>query len=169
MNGVPFLVTGPTISPLTLLDVKEHLRVTDEAQDTVILALIGAAIGHLDGFSGVLGRAIMPQTWAQEWDDGSETLLIAMPDASGIVVKADGSVVSEANYSVKRGFSGFSVILNDVSGDVIRVEYVCGMGGAMLEATRQIIKLLVECWFERDDSGQVAVDALVSAIRWRAL
>lgn len=168
MSGVPFLVTGPTVAPLTLLDVKEHLRVTDEAQDATISSLMGAAIGHLDGFCGVLGRAIMPQTWAQEWDDGSQTLLIAMPDASEIVVKADGTVVSALNYSIKRSFSGLSIILDGVSGDTIRVEYVCGMGAAMLETARQIIKLLVEAWFERDDSGQVAVEALTAAIRWRA-
>jgi uncharacterized phiE125 gp8 family phage protein len=168
MSGVPFLVTAPTVAPVSLLDMKDHLRVTDDAQDAVILALIGAAVGHLDGFSGVLGRAIMPQTWAQEWDDGSQTLLIAMPDASGVVVESDGATVSSTKYTVKRTFSGLSVALDGVTGDTIRVEYTCGMGAAMLDTARHAIKLLVECWHERDDAGQAAIDALVTAIRWRA-
>ena len=167
MSGVPFLVTGPANLPMSLLDMKEHLRVSDDMQDMVILSLLGAAVGHFDGFSGVLGRAIMPQTWAQEWDDGSQNLLIAMPDASDIVVKADGTTVS-TGYTVKRTFAGLSVALDGVTGETIRVEYTCGMGAAMLETARHAIKLLVECWFDRDNSGQVAIDALVSAIRWRA-
>jgi uncharacterized phiE125 gp8 family phage protein len=57
------LITPPAAEPVTLADVKQHLRVTDTADDLYIGALIAAARQHLDGWEGWLGRSIMPQTW----------------------------------------------------------------------------------------------------------
>ena len=63
------------ISPATLLAVdlqsaKEHLRVTEATEDTLITAMITAATETAEQ---ITGRAIMPQTW--------ELTLDAFPDA----------------------------------------------------------------------------------------
>lgn len=57
-------VTPPTAPVVTLRDMKEHLRVTQDDQDLMIQSLTDAAVSHLDGWRGVLGRCIMPQTWS---------------------------------------------------------------------------------------------------------
>jgi hypothetical protein len=45
---------------ITVEEAAEHLRV--DASDPVLPAMIAAAVGHLDGPDGYLGRALTPQT-----------------------------------------------------------------------------------------------------------
>lgn len=56
------LVTAPD-PILSLEEVKLHLRVDHDDDDDLIAALIEAAVGHIDGDAGWLGRALGPQTW----------------------------------------------------------------------------------------------------------
>lgn len=60
----PVRVTPPTAPVVTLGDMKDHLRVNHDDQDLMIQSLTDAAVSHLDGWRGVLGRCIMPQTWS---------------------------------------------------------------------------------------------------------
>lgn len=54
------LVTAPTIEPITVTDAKEHLRVTDTAEDTLIERLVKDARELVESWTR---RAIMTQTW----------------------------------------------------------------------------------------------------------
>src|SRR5262245_425152 len=56
-------IVAPTVEPLTLAEVKEHLRVDHNASDSIIEAYIAAATSYVDGEFGVLGRALVTQTW----------------------------------------------------------------------------------------------------------
>lgn len=58
-----YLVTDAVREPLTLPEVKDHLRITETDQDDVLMALIHLARVKLDGKDGILGRALMTQTW----------------------------------------------------------------------------------------------------------
>lgn len=72
----PTLVTGPTVDAITIDEAKTHLRETTSDGDSVldtltgaeIQSMINAAVQHMDGFTGILGRALMPQTWSQEYE-----------------------------------------------------------------------------------------------------
>lgn len=57
------LVTPPATRPLTLTEVKLHLREDSSDQDAVIELLLRAAVEHNDGPEGFLGRALIDQTW----------------------------------------------------------------------------------------------------------
>jgi uncharacterized phiE125 gp8 family phage protein len=57
------LKTAPAEPPVGLDEVKAHLRVDFEDDDDLIEGLIDAATAHLDGFAGILGRAMVTQTW----------------------------------------------------------------------------------------------------------
>ena len=59
----PVRTVAPTVTPVSLADVKTQLGVTNGASNDLITTLIGAATSHLDGYSGVLGRALVNQTW----------------------------------------------------------------------------------------------------------
>lgn len=59
------LITPPTAYPVTLDEVKNHLRVDGVQEDSLLLGLIAAVTGHLDGANGLLGRAIITQAWLQ--------------------------------------------------------------------------------------------------------
>jgi uncharacterized phiE125 gp8 family phage protein len=61
----PELVTPPDGLPVSLEEARAHLREDDEAQDELIRSHIATAVEYLDGYSGILGRALMPQSWRQ--------------------------------------------------------------------------------------------------------
>lgn len=59
---MPRLITSGSL-PVTLSEAKAHLRVDHEIEDALIAGFIEAAVAYLDGWHGVLGRAIVTQTW----------------------------------------------------------------------------------------------------------
>jgi uncharacterized phiE125 gp8 family phage protein len=59
---------APSALPLSLAEVKSHLRVTHTDDDVLISALIASATGQYDGRSGILGRALMTQSWEYRCD-----------------------------------------------------------------------------------------------------
>lgn len=61
----PALVTPPAEMPVSLEQAKAHLRVDHDEDDELIETAIAAAVGHLDGYGGILGRALMPQEWCE--------------------------------------------------------------------------------------------------------
>jgi uncharacterized phiE125 gp8 family phage protein len=64
------------------VEAKAHLRVDHFDDDALITVLIEAATSHLDGWTGVLGRALVTQTWSQSFDAFSDRLRLPMPAAS---------------------------------------------------------------------------------------
>lgn len=54
------LISGPAGEPITLAEAKAHLRVTTDADDTLISLWIAAAREQVEGLTG---RALLPQTW----------------------------------------------------------------------------------------------------------
>ncbi len=57
------LISSPIEQPLTLTEVKQHLRVNFDDDDGLIELYIAAATAHVDGKDGFLGRALIDQTW----------------------------------------------------------------------------------------------------------
>lgn len=56
---------APTELPISLDEVKDHLRYTASDQDAPLMAYIRAVVEQLDGAAGLLNRALVTQTW--EW------------------------------------------------------------------------------------------------------
>lgn len=83
-------VTPPTEPVVTLADIKEHLRVLHDDEDLLIQQLVDTAVSWMDGWGGVLGRCIMPQTWRISPADLQAGF--RLPDASEVVVEPDGSL-----------------------------------------------------------------------------
>lgn len=62
----PVLITPPTIHPLTLAEVKLHLRDTPDADDALLAGYIAGVVADAEGF---LNRALLTSTWDQWMDD----------------------------------------------------------------------------------------------------
>lgn len=62
----PFRSAQPGELPVSVAEAKAHLRVEHDEDDTMIAAMIAAAVGHLDGWSGILGRCLVAQEWTRD-------------------------------------------------------------------------------------------------------
>ena len=65
---LPRRTSAPAATPVSLAEAKAHLRVEHSEDDTLITAMITAATERLDGWSGILGRCLVMQTWVCEFD-----------------------------------------------------------------------------------------------------
>ena len=102
---LPDVVTYPVLSPVTLVELKAHLRVVSSAEDDVLQSMIDRAVSHLDGYGGRLGRAIMSQTWRQDFEGWTQPLTLRARDAGSVVlsyIDADDALqtVDVAEYEV---------------------------------------------------------------------
>jgi len=57
------LFTGPTADPVSLADIRAHLRIDHTLDDEALLAYLNAARLELEGKDGWLNRAFITQTW----------------------------------------------------------------------------------------------------------
>lgn len=164
----PVLVTAPVLPVVTLADMRAHLRMTAADDDAQIVAIEKAAVAHLDGWRGVLGRCLMPQAWRQDFD-GWGRLLIAMPDATAITVSykdAAGDFQPFSGGVEGLDYLGPFVEANGPDTDVVRVQYQCAMPAEQLEGARMAVKLMAEHLYDGSDLSP-AFGALVAAMRWR--
>lgn len=56
------LKTAPTDLAVDEALVREHIRI-DDGENYLVKTYIRTATAYLDGWTGILGRALMPQTW----------------------------------------------------------------------------------------------------------
>lgn len=84
----PRRTIAPATTPVSLAEAKAHLRYDDADQDALILSLVEAATARLDGWSGILGRCLVTQTWALDlcgWP-ADRTLRLPFPSCGKPVV-----------------------------------------------------------------------------------
>lgn len=106
----PVLVTAATDDVVSLAEAKAHLKVDFDDDDTLIQVMIDAAVGHIDGATGTLGRAIAEQTWSQEYEGFGGDLVLPLGPVQSVTSVAYDSTT----------FSDFR-LLNDGRGAFLRV------------------------------------------------
>ncbi|MEH6773715.1 MAG: head-tail connector protein [Cereibacter changlensis] len=161
--SVPRLIDPPADPVVDLPDMKTHLRVRHSDDDAQIEAMEQAAVSHLDGWSGLLGRAIMPQTWSETFTCGGPYRL-ALPDVIEVTVTADGEAASGEVTVDALG----PVVALDVSASIVTIEYACALPEPQLPAARAAVKLYAEHLWTGEPLSP-AFDALVSILRRRSL
>lgn len=143
------LVTPPVGPVVEIFSLTAQLRVTDDAERALIEEYERAAVAYLDGWGGVLGRAIKAQTWRQEFDSWG-TLRLAMPDVTAITVTAEddaGETVTPTLAELRKDAAGFYVLTDGPSAARIFVEFTCGLPAHRLPVARQIVRHMVAHWF----------------------
>lgn len=183
----PVRTVAPATTPVSLSDVKAHCRVSHNDDDTVLTSLLNAAVAYLDGWSGVLGRCLVTQTWRQDYgsfgclrlplgpvasiasityyDAGNEQQTLST-DLYDLFTDELGSYVGS-----KPGQSWPSAYSRD---DAVSVTFVAGTASADVPAPlKAAIMLLVSHWNENREAATavamvelpLAVDALISPHR----
>lgn len=162
----PVLVEAPSAPVVSLPELKAHLRVDDYDSDVMIEAMHSAAVAYLDGWHGILGRAIMPQKWKETFTCHGPHRL-TLPDATEITVTVDGEAVpgpiigSDAlGWWVEPSYG--------MSPDATVIEYSCALPAQQLPAAQAAVMLYVEHLWEGADLSP-AFHSLVSMLRWRVV
>lgn len=167
----PYLVTGPAAQPVTLNDMKAHLRVVHSDDDADIESRIASVTAHLDGWGGVLGRCIMPQTWAVDVE-GPGPHVLPFPEASDVEATGVAGVI---DATLVRGAVGPSVTVSGAATDEpLVVQFVTGLPAARLPAVQSLIKLMVQRDYEPLGQHEAAamdmsISALMNGLGWRRL
>jgi uncharacterized phiE125 gp8 family phage protein len=139
----PVIVTPPASLPVTLDEAKDYLRVLHSDEDTLILALVTAAVAHVDGWSGILGRCLISQTWRQDYDgfpdDG--VMRLPFPDVGTVAV----AYTDEAGASQTLAASEY-----DVASDAIGPRVLIADGGTWpaTAATPDAVRITADYGFE---------------------
>ena len=162
-------ISAPSIKPITLEECKEQLRIDGDADDVYLTRLIGAATSYTDAL-GVLGKAIITQTWRQWIGNNPSAVQLALGpaqslsavkyyDTDGVLQNAtlsDFELVGLPSSRIVRPKSGYVWPTAQSRPDAICVEYVCGYGDAVSdvpEAVRQGLLMLVAHWYESRETS----------------
>jgi hypothetical protein len=163
----PILVTAPTGSVVWLHSVKDHLRVTNDEDGALIAAMTQAAVAHLDGWTGVLGRCIGAQEWRVSVSAGG--VVLPMPD---VTLATAAYQAGPAVLAITATALGPRVEVTEACD----VTFVCEMRPGLLPVAQMAVKLLVGHWYENrsavGESGHempLALGAIIDAIRWRRI
>lgn len=188
----PVLVAAPAVTPISLTEAKAHLDVSYTEKDTLITALIAAATAHLDGWTGILGRCLVTQTWRQDFDRFNRCLRLPLYPVTSITsVKYDDTedaeqTITNTNYDLLDDDLGAFVRFKDAYSfpsihddrPAVRVTYVAGYASAAAvpDAIKQAMLLLIRHWFDNPSAvivgtisspAPMAVDALLAP--WRRI
>lgn len=165
----PYLITAPVALPVSLNEMKAHLRVTHADDDGDIEGRLASAVAHLDGWGGVLGRCLMPQTWAVDVE-GPGPHLLPFPEVETVTA---AGVAGALDVVVTRGAVGPSVTIADAEADEpIAVQFVSSLAPTRLPAAKSLIKLMVQREFDLMAGPEamamdMAIGALMNGLRWR--
>lgn len=171
MHLRPVLVTAPPVLVVSLDEAKASLRVDGTEEDQLIEQLIKAAITHFDGYTGILGRCLVNQTWLAPYDKwpGNGDIRLPFPDVSAVslvysddddeeqtLASSSYELLEDARGSLIRFRSAFArPSLYDDRTDAIRVSLTAGYGAAagdVPEAIRLAIRMLVGHWFNKREA-----------------
>ena len=176
----PVLVTPPVIKPVTLTEVKAALDIGYTAKDDLLNGLIDAATSYLDGWTGILGRCLVEQTWRQDFDSFFACMpLPLLPVLSATSVKyydSDGAeqTVDPASYSVQANDLGSFVRFIDAFSapglradqPAVSVTYKAGYANGGTDpsftstvpaAIKQAMFLMIRQWFDNPSNAAVGV------------
>ncbi len=168
----PIRISAPGAKPVSLVEAKGAAKVDFDDDNALIEGMIDAAISHLDGWSGVLGRCLINQGWRLSLCDWPACRFIRLPfpDVSAATVKyfdednAEQTVTASlvTRLEDERGtvirFSDdftFPSVFDD-RGDGVQVEFTAGYGATAADvppAIRTAILLMVAHWYNNREAS----------------
>lgn len=179
----PVRTVAPTLPFITVDEVKESLHIRHDDSDQYLSRLCDSATEMLDGWSGILGRCLVSQTWRQDLAGfpAGDDLCLPMPGVQSVTIAyydADGvsQTYAASSWSLHETSKGASVILADGSSwpgtddrpDAVQLTMVCGYGDAASaapEPLRNAAIIMVESLYMGEDPVSRAVSQLVAPFR----
>lgn len=163
------LTSGPAVEPVTLDEVKAHLRIDGNAEDVLLSSLILTSRLHVEA---ALDIALIDQTWTLQLDRWPKACEVEIPlsplhaitsvrvkDASG-----NWSTVPPTSYLTDVASRPARLIFNAAGKPVpgtraagIEIAFSAGFGGTASSVPaplRHAINLLVAHWYEHRDAAE---------------
>ncbi|MCA0401296.1 MAG: phage head-tail connector protein [Proteobacteria bacterium] len=183
MRPLPVRVEGPAIAPVTLAELKAHLRIDFDDEDAPLAVYLAAAVAHFDGWSGVLGRCLINQQWRIDFPafPCGGVLALPFPDVSlaaiaySDAVDVDQALAASAYRLVQlRGGavlalkSGATWPETAARPDAVRVTFTAGFGAAAPDVPASIRTAIMlragDLYLKREDSSKTGglVETLIS-------
>lgn len=169
--GRAFVVTPPAPF-LTPEQVRPHLRVDHEDDDPLIAGYIDAAIAHIDGPDGWLGRAIGAQVLeyrADRFDGQIKLPYTPIVSVSSVKYLDDTDVeqsVSGSDYSLVSDSivlaSGASWPSTSCQPESVRVRYAAGWSAAPAPIIAAVKIMVADIYAQRETIGPSVSEAPVS-------
>ena len=136
-------VTAPAALPISVAEAKAQMRVEGNDDDTIIERLVNAAVAFVD-VQGVLGRAMITQTWGEWLAPNPSTVLLSLGpvqsvsaikyyDVDGVLqtaTLADFNVFGTPNRITITPKTGKAWPITQNRDDAIKIEYVIGYGAS---------------------------------------
>lgn len=183
----PVLVTPPSAADpiVTYAEAKAQCRRDDDEEQALIEALVGAATAHLDGWTGILGRCLVTQTWRQDFDAFCPVLRLPLVAAGITELRAfaeddnTGSVVTSTNYELLEDALGsyirfiddyaFPSSVRETRG--VRITFTAGYGAASTvpKDIKQAMLLLIGHWFMNREAVNIGSSTTEMPIGAQAL
>lgn len=169
----PTRVTAPA-DLITLDEAREQCRVDGSDENSLLQRAIDAAVSYLDGYTGVLGRCIVEQTWRIHVTRPGRTVLLPFPDI--ISVTAEFTDTEGGQVPVDLSDSCPAANFGRVYGRPLAITFKAGFGPieAVPPAIKQSALMLVDFFYSQrggqsDGPGiPPEVDAMISPFRvWR--
>lgn len=185
----PVRTAAPAATPVSLTEVKAHCRVDGSDSDPVLTALLNAAVDHLDGYAGILGRAMVTQSWRQDFCGFATPLRLPLGPVASVTsvayYDADNTLVAALSSDVwvlrADALGAYLDLKPDQSwpsayarADAVSVTFVVGTAAADVPAALKVaIMLLVSHWNENREAVSaeslsavpMSVDALIAPYR----
>ena len=161
--------TAPAETPVSLAEIKAQSRIDFDDEDTLLALLIDAATARLDGINGLLGRALVRQSWAMTLDGFKPAIELPLPPLVSVDAvtyrDATGAAQTFAStfYTVSGAGGGDPATLRPVgvwpatdgAPDAVTIAFMAGYGDAadVPAPLRQAILMHVAHLYENREAG----------------
>lgn len=184
LGGSPIRTVAPTALPISLAEVKAHLRVTHSDEDAIIASYLRAAVARAEEYTGL---GLLQQTWQQTFPAFANPMLlyrrpllqigsplaavqVTFIDGSGALQTLDPSVYTVTGFGSDSAYGavrlGYGQIWPTVysAQDAVIVTYTVGFGttaSSVPEAIRHAILVMVaDAYAFRESLYQGSVDEI---------